>query len=136
MPVGIGNRKSALSEINITPLVDVMLVILIIFMVVAPTIQHGVEVEVPEATLSPIESKEEQIVVSVTKSGDIYINKSSVKLEDLQVKLANIFKRGAKKELFLKADKEVPYGTVMETMALIRKAGISKIGMVTEPEEE
>jgi biopolymer transport protein TolR len=136
LPIGIGKNRSAIAEINITPLVDVMLVILIIFMVVAPTIQHGVKVDVPEATFTPIESKEVQVVVSVTKSGDIYINNFKTDSDNLGLKLNKLFKRVNQKELFLKADKNVPYGSVMKAMAAIKNAGFSKIGMITEPVEE
>jgi len=134
----IGKNRSAIAEINITPLVDVMLVILIIFMVVAPTMQHGVKVDVPEATLVPIDSSQVQVVVSVEKSGKIHISYGKTTREttfkQLGAALKNIFERSENKELFIRADKKVPYGTVMETMAEIRRAGISKIGMITEPE--
>ena len=135
MPVGLGKNKSAIAEINITPLVDVMLVILIIFMVVAPSIQHGVKVDVPEATFTPIESKEVQVVVSVTKNGQIFINNLETDYKNLQIKLNKIFEKNPNRELFLKADKKVPYGNVMRVMASIKGAGISSIGMITEPEE-
>ncbi|MFC1855115.1 protein TolR [Thermodesulfobacteriota bacterium] len=136
MPIGLGKNRSAIAEINITPLVDVMLVILIIFMVVAPTIQHGVKVDVPEATFTPIESQEVQVVVTVTKKGDIYINNfKTAGVKNLQAKLAALYEKNPERELFLKADKNVPYGTVIKAMAAIKSAGIDKIGMITEPEE-
>ena len=135
MPVGLGKNKSVIAEINITPLVDVMLVILIIFMVVAPTIQHGVQVDVPEATFTAIESKEVQIVVTVTKTGEIYINKLKTDLKNLELKLRKIFEKNPDKQVFFKADKKVAYEHVMKAMAAIKKAGITKLGMITEPEE-
>jgi biopolymer transport protein TolR len=111
-----------------------MLVILIIFMVVAPTIQHGVKVDVPEATMSPIEAKEVQMIVSITKDGKIFINKLETDYKTLEMKLKKIYENAPTKELFLKADKKVPYENVMKAMAAIKRAGISKIGMITEPE--
>ncbi len=128
-------EKSAIYQINITPLVDVMLVILIIFMVLAPTIQHGVVVDMPKASFEPIKSTEIQMVVTVTESGDIYINKLKTDLAKLELKLSKIFAKNPDRQVFFKADKKVPYGYVVKAMAAIKKAGITKLGMITEPDE-
>ncbi len=135
MPSRMDRRRSAVAEINITPLIDVMLVILIIFMVLAPSVQHGVEVEVPEATIEPIESKEQHIVVSITKNGELFVRKAPVELDILTPKLKAIFKNNPDKQIYFEADKTVPYGRVMEVMASIRRAGITNISMITEPEK-
>lgn len=132
----IERGRGAINQINITPLVDVMLVVLVIFMVLTPTMQHGIEVDIPKATFSPIETKEMQIVVTVTKKGDIYINKLSTNLENLEMKLKKIFEKNPDKEIFFKADENVPYGFVVKAMAAINRAGITKLGMITEPDDK
>ena len=131
-----GNKEyGAMSEINVTPLVDVMLVLLIIFMVTAPMLQQGVDVDLPKTKPSPIKIDEERLVVTVTKTKNVYINKRSFTVKELQEKLATIRKSDPGKEVFLRADKNVPYGTVVQVMAAIKDAGISKLGMVTDVSE-
>ena len=131
-----GNKEyGAMSEINVTPLVDVMLVLLIIFMVTAPMLQQGVDVDLPKTKPSPIKIDEERLVVTVTKTKNVYINKRSFTVKELQEKLATIRKSDPGKEVFLRADKNVPYGTVVQVMAAIKNAGISKLGMVTDVSE-
>lgn len=127
--------KTALSDINVTPLVDVMLVLLIIFMVTAPLMQQGIDVNLPKAKGKELASEEERIIVTVTKGNKIYINKNLIELSELGKKLQKIYERRADKEIFLKADEDIPYGFVVRTMAEIRSAGIEKLGMVTEPVE-
>jgi biopolymer transport protein TolR len=125
--------KGALSEINVTPLVDVMLVLLIIFMVTAPLMQQGIDVNLPKAKGKELAAEEERIMVTITKGNKIYINKNLIELSELGRKLQKIYERRTDKEVFLKADKDIPYGFVVRTMAEIRSAGIEKLGMVTEP---
>lgn len=127
--------KTALSDINVTPLVDVMLVLLIIFMVTAPLMQQGIDVNLPKAKGKELASEEERIIVTVTKGNKIYINKNLIELSELGKKLQKIYERRADKEIFLKADKDIPFGFVVRTMAEIRSAGIEKLGMITEPVE-
>ncbi len=121
-------RRQALSEINVTPFVDVMLVLLIIFMVTAPLLQQGIDINLPQAKSREI-SPAERIVITIKKDGMIYLDKTSVTLNELSIKLS----RSANKEVFLKADKDVPYGKVVAVMGELREIGIEKLGMVTEP---
>jgi len=132
MDVG-GGRQDLISDINVTPLVDVMLVLLIIFMVTAPMMQQGIRVDLPKTESKSIKSKEDPLVLSVTKKKAIYIENYGVKLDDLEGKLEKIFSHRAAKEVFLQADKDVPYGFVMKVMSRVKKAGITKVGMITEP---
>lgn len=131
-----GNRNSdrgTMSQINVTPLVDVMLVLLVIFMVTAPMMQQGVQVNLPKADTKSLKSPEEAVVVSIDKGGKTFIDKSEINPSELKTKLSAMFVNRAKKEVFLKADRDVPYGEVVKTMAEIKAAGIERLGMVTEP---
>jgi biopolymer transport protein TolR len=133
----IGSRgnsdRGTMSQINVTPLVDVMLVLLVIFMVTAPMMQQGVQVNLPKAETKALSTPQESVVVSVERSGRVFINSNEIPSDDLKNKLAEMFASRSKKEVFLKADKDVPYGEVVKTMAEIKGAGIERLGMVTEP---
>ena len=122
-----------MAEINVTPLVDVMLVLLVIFMVTAPMMQQGVQVNLPKADTRAMTPAEEAVVVSVDKSGKVFIDKEEIPAGELRKRLSELFVSRAKKEVFLKADAGVPYGEVVRTMADIKGAGIERLGMVTEP---
>ncbi len=124
---------SSLSQINVTPLVDVMLVLLVIFMVTAPILQQGLGVELPQVEAGPMASQEDQLVVSVDREGGVYLNAARLELEALQTTLASIVQTRPDRTVYLHADKNVMYGTVMEIMAAVRKAGVVRLGMVTEP---
>lgn len=130
---GQNDNRSVMAEINVTPLVDVMLVLLVIFMVTAPMMQQGVQVNLPKADTKAMTPAEEAVIVSVDKAGKTYINKDEVPAGDLKTRLADMFATRAKKEVFLKADAGVPYGEVVRAMADIKGAGIERLGMVTEP---
>ena len=130
---GQNNNRAVMAEINVTPLVDVMLVLLVIFMVTAPMMQQGVQVNLPKADTKAMTPAEESVVVSVDKNGKIFIDKEEVSAGDLRTRLSTLFATRAKKEVFLKADAGVPYGEVVRTMADIKGAGIERLGMVTEP---
>jgi biopolymer transport protein TolR len=122
-----------LSEINITPFVDVVLVLLIIFMVTAPMMQQGVDVNLPKtSSKSNVSMKEDDIVVSIDAKKNIYIGKHKVDRKDLLPKLQAIFKSKNSKELYLEADKGINYGYVVDVMATAKNAGIEKVGLVTE----
>ena len=130
---GQNSNRSVMAEINVTPLVDVMLVLLVIFMVTAPMMQQGVQVNLPKADTRAMTAAEESVVVSVDKSGKVFIDKEGIPAGDLRKRLTAMFATRAKKEVFLKADAGVPYGEVVRTMADIKGAGIERLGMVTEP---
>jgi biopolymer transport protein TolR len=127
------NHDSLMSEINVTPFVDVMLVLLIIFMVTAPMMMQGMDVALPQVTSKPLETKEDHLMITLNKDGQIYINDFLVTLDTLQDKLAKIIQGRANPDVYLKADREVPYGMVAQAMAQIKDAGIDRLGMVTEP---
>ena len=138
MAMDSGRRTgSALSEINVTPLVDVMLVLLIIFMVTAPLVTQGVEVRLPAARARQLEERRDPLVVTVTRDRKIFINRTEVGLGDLKNRINRIFENRAEadREVFLRADAEVPYGVVVRAMAELKRAGVGKLGMVTEPPE-
>jgi TolR protein len=123
-------NRTALSEINVTPLVDVMLVLLIIFMVTAPLMQQGIDVNLPKAKGKEL-PPEERISIVVKKGGALFLNDQPMSKTDMISKLTAISKLNP--NVFLRADKDVPYGTVVEIMGDIKEAGIEKLGMVTEP---
>ena len=127
------NEHKPLAEINVTPLVDVVLVLLIIFMVTAPMLQMGIDVNLPRVKAKSINVSEEKLVLTINGKQEIYINEFKTTLPDLSAKLESIFKARTDRELFMRADKEVPYGYVVQVMSEVRKAGIDKLGMITEP---
>jgi biopolymer transport protein TolR len=127
-----GQRGSLVSQINVTPLVDVMLVLLIIFMVTAPIIQQGVQVTLPKVKAAALPGKEEQFVVSITRDRQLYLNDSKMTAAELTQKLAAIARERPDREVFVRADSEVAYGEVIRTMAAIKAAGVENVGMVTE----
>jgi biopolymer transport protein TolR len=122
--------RQVLSEINVTPFVDVMLVLLVIFMVTAPLLQQGIDVNLPKAKGKEMPS-EERITLIVKKSSVIYMNDNPVSLTEMGKKLKAL--SSSNPNVFLKADKDVPYGFVVEVMGEIKEAGIEKLGMITEP---
>jgi len=127
-----GNRRDLISDINITPLVDVMLVLLVIFMVTAPMMMHGVKVDLPRTESKSIKTEEDPLVLSITKKKHIFIEDYKVEFGALKEKLEKIYANRAEKEVFLQADKDVPYGFVIEVMAQVKEAGITKVGIITE----
>ena len=122
--------RGVMSEINVTPLVDVMLVLLIIFMVTAPLLQQGIDVNLPQAKGKDM-PPEERIALVIKRDMKVYMNDNPVSLADMRQKLQAISKLNP--NVFLKADRDVPYGFVVEVMGEIKEAGIEKLGMVTEP---
>jgi biopolymer transport protein TolR len=128
-----GDNKKMMSDINVTPFVDVMLVLLIIFMVTAPMMMQGVEVNLPKTETRRIKSQEDPLILTINKKKEIFIETHRIKLEDLEKKALLIFANRREKEILLRADKDVPYGFVIKVVSRIKKAGIEKLGMVTEP---
>ena len=124
-----------MAEINVTPFVDVMLVLLIIFMVAAPLVRHGVDVDLPQASTKHIAATEQSLTVSITADQQIYINRMQVPLDELRQRLTLILTQRMNHELFFKADKSLPYGFVIQVMAELKNAGIDKLGIVTVPDD-
>ncbi|HTY22135.1 MAG TPA: protein TolR [Desulfomonilaceae bacterium] len=131
-------RKTVMSEINVTPLVDVMLVLLIIFMVTAPMLEQKVSVDLPQAKGEPLSGEEpkEKIIVSVSGQGSIYVNEVSVPEDRLAEKIAEAAGSNPSQPVYLRADRTVIYGKVVRVMVALKAAGIPNVGMITTPEEE
>jgi biopolymer transport protein TolR len=128
-----GKHTELMSEINVTPLVDVMLVLLIIFMVTAPMMIQGLNVDLPEATAKPLDSEKEHLVITINKDQEVYINDFQVSVESLREKLEKVLQGRTDRDVYLKADKGIPYGIVVQVMAEIKGAGVDQLGMVTDP---
>jgi biopolymer transport protein TolR len=121
------------SEINVTPMVDVMLVLLIIFMVSAPMMKEGMKVDLPEVQARAMETQDQDMVITINKDKTIDINGSPIDLSRLDMILEQIRQQRGVESIYLQADKAIPYGFVVEVMALIRSTGLTKIGLVTQP---
>ena len=126
-------KKGLMSEINVTPFVDVMLVLLIIFMVTAPMMTHGVKVDTPQTTHEKMDIDAKALIISIDGNRKVFINQYQLDADEVRDRLPGILDVRQTREVYLKADKSLPYGLVMDVMAQIREAGIEKIGMVTEP---
>lgn len=125
--------KAPLGEINVTPLVDVMLVLLIIFMVSAPMMNTGVDVDLPAAQAPQVEISEEKLLLTVSKDQKVYLGRDEVAYDKLEATLLANDRMQREKELYVQADANVPYGFVVKVIAIVKKAGISKLGLVTDP---
>ena len=139
MQTGKNNGRSVMSEFNVTPFVDVMLVLLVIFMVTTPILYQGVDVNLPKTESRPMPSldRERKVVVTLNSSGEIFIEKERYTLDQLRIEIRKLMAERGKnltdEDVFLRADTSVPYGTVVEVMSEIRNAGVQKIGLITEP---
>ena len=135
-----GSGRQTLTEINVTPLVDVMLVLLIIFMVTAPLIQQGVEVKLPEARAKAIDAQEQKLVLSIRADRTIHLgtgdDAARIPYEELEDRLKANARAMKDRELYLMADRSLPYGFVVEVMATVQRAGIVNLGMITNPAPE
>ena len=129
------SRSGFVSEINVTPMVDVMLVLLIIFMVTAPMMTQGLDVDLPETTAKSLRQNEDPLIVTLDKTGKITLGKIEVGEALLRQQLEKLFAENSEQPIFLKADKNVAYGVVVNIMAEIKAAGFEKLGMITEPKE-
>jgi len=135
-PTGGRGRRGLVADINVTPLVDVMLVLLIIFMVTAPMMTQGLEVNLPKTTTKSLRQQEEPLMVSINKEGVIFLGKVPVALSLLRQQLSGVPDEKKNEPIYLRADEEVSYGMVIKTMAEIKRAGFDKLGMITLPEEK
>jgi biopolymer transport protein TolR len=126
------SQNSSISQINVVPLVDVMLVLLVIFMVAAPILQQGVSVELPQAKAGALSGEEEQLVVTIDKKGTIFLNDNTIALAELGPKLEAVTRLKPDKQVFLRADRSVAYGEVVQVMAAVKGAGVQSLGMITE----
>ncbi|QQR79513.1 MAG: ExbD/TolR family protein [Deltaproteobacteria bacterium] len=134
------SHNHTLSEINITPLVDVMLVLLIVFMVTAPLLSQGIDIHLPEAEAPAMEHAEQDLTMTIDKNGRIFLqnDQKAYTMDDLESKLTAIFERREKKDLLIRADQEANYGYVAKAIALAKKSGVIRVGLMTqqEPAEE
>ena len=134
MAIGSNNDR-LMSEINVTPFVDVMLVLLIIFMVTAPMMVQGVDVSLPEATSKALSSEKEQLVITINNENQVFINDHQVRFDLLQEKLAKILENRSDRTVYFRADRDISWGMGVRVMSEIKGAGIEKLGIVTEPED-
>ena len=131
---GRARKHAPMHEINVTPFVDVMLVLLIIFMVTAPMLTSGVPLELPEAKGQQLQSNKEPVTLSVDRSGKVFIQETEIKLDEIAPKLKAIAKNGYDEQIFIRGDKGIDYGTVMRVMGRVKSAGFTKVSLVTEAE--
>ena len=133
MAAQLGGSGRMMGEINVTPLVDVMLVLLIMFMVTAPLIQQGVAVRLPQTKAQTLETREDRMVVALTKERRIFIGETEIPYAELRAKLAGNLRLRSDKEVYLHADRELPYGFVVDVMGILKDSGVEDMGLVTEP---
>ena len=126
-------RRRFLAEINVIPLVDVVLVLLVIFMVTAPMLYRGMDIKLPTSTSNTI-TPEERIVLTIERDQKLYLDKDPVSTGQMEFKLRSAKQRNADIAVYLRADRDVPYGTVVQVMDGVKRSGIEKLGMVTDPE--
>ncbi len=131
-----GRKKALMSEINVTPFVDVMLVLLIIFMISAPLLTVGVPIDLPDTQAKAMNADTQPITVSVNDKGEIYLQESEIAMDEIVAKLEAISKTGYDERIFVRGDKSADYGTVMKVMARISAAGFKNIGLVTLQEQD
>ena len=136
MAMNFGGESRFMSDINVTPLVDVMLVLLIIFMVTAPMMMQGVNVSLPQTSPKPLPAEKEHLAVTIDRNQQIFINDYKVSLEALKEKMEKILIGKADNKVYLRADKNVPYGVVVRVISEVKSAGVEKLGVVTEPIEK
>jgi biopolymer transport protein TolR len=136
MGMQTGGSGRAMSEINVTPMVDVMLVLLIIFMVTAPLIQQGVAVELPQTKAQTLDVQENRLVLSLTRERRILLGDTEIPYPELREKIVGNIKLRQDKQIYLHADRNLPYGFVVDVMAIMKDAGVESLGMVTDPMQE
>ena len=133
-------RKKAMAEINVVPYIDVMLVLLIIFMITAPLLQLGVEIDLPEANAAPLEESTDPVVVNVMKNGDFYLTidgeSELIDAQTLTTKIAAFVRRNPSVQVLIGGDRDVTYGRVYEAMVVLQEAGVPKVGLMSDPPEQ
>ncbi len=130
-----GRRRAMMSEINVTPFVDVMLVLLIVFMVAAPLLTVGVPIDLPESQAKSIEQDREPLTISVNDKGQVFLQNTEIKVDELVAKLKAIAKNGSEERIYVRGDRKVDYGTVMRVMGRLSAAGYRRVALVTEVEQ-
>jgi len=137
MAFGAGRqRRDRLSEINVTPFVDVVLVLLVIFMITAPMLQTGLQVKLPKATLAPLPTDTRPRVLTLTRDGSIYLGDTRFRAGEVTTKLLPLLRKHPEKTLYLRADRALPYGAVARFIGQLYEAGIRKVSLVTEPKQK
>ena len=131
---GRARKHTPMHEINVTPFVDVMLVLLIIFMVTAPLLTVGVPIELPESKGQQLQANKDPVTISVDRAGKVFIQETEIKLDEIAPKLKAIAKNGYDEQIFIRGDKGIDYGTVMRVMGRVKSAGFTKVSLVTEAE--
>lgn len=131
-----GGKRGVMAEINVTPFVDVMLVLLIIFMITTPMMVQGMDVQLPRAQGSPLQTTENQMIISISADGEIYINETHIPSETVRERLTAIVAANPEQKVFLKADGSVPYARIAALIGAAKAAGIPNVGLVTQPELE
>jgi len=132
-PQNNGKSRMVMSEINVTPLVDVMLVLLVVFMITAPMMQQGIDIKLPRTATAGIETKSEPLVLTIKPKGQVLLGSTPVPIDGLGKKINAIFKTRSDKQVYIKADKTVDYGIVAEVIAEVKAAGVENVGLVTLP---
>lgn len=133
---GSGGDRNMMSEINVTPLVDVMLVLLIVFMVTAPMMQTGVDVQLPAAGTAPLDSGEDAVTLTVDRQGRIHMGSASLTMKEFKARAPAILREVRGRPVFIRGDARISYGTIISAMAVLKGAGIERVGLVTRPEEQ
>jgi len=136
MAAGPANERRMMADINVTPLVDVMLVLLIVFMVTAPMLQSGVDVQLPTAGTAPLEKGELAVTLSVDQKGMIHLNRHALTLDEFRKRAPILFSELRGRPVYLRGDARINYGTIVAAMSVLKGAGVDRIGLVTEPELE
>jgi biopolymer transport protein TolR len=126
------HHRAPISQINVTPFVDVMLVLLVIFMITAPLLTVGVQVDLPETEAGPISGDDEPLAITITKENVIFLQETEIQLGDLVAKLMAISERRTDTRIFMRADSDISYGRVMEVMGTVNRAGFKKVALVTK----
>jgi len=134
MAVGTGGDKRMMSEINVTPLVDVMLVLLIVFMVTAPMLQSGIDVQLPTAGTAPLDKGERAVTITVDVKGMVHVSNHAFTMEDFRKRAPVILSELGGRPVYLRGDSRISYGDIVTAMSILKGAGVERIGLVTEPD--